>query len=84
MTLTRRGTGRPPSPAAPRTLAGTHRAALESLARSIATEYGRSGVTCNALFVPEGEGRVEAAVETARFLLSEDAGYVTAEVLDLG
>jgi NAD(P)-dependent dehydrogenase (short-subunit alcohol dehydrogenase family) len=73
------------APVAPRTIAATQQAALVSLARSIATEYGRSGVACNALIVREGNGHgVEAAVESARFLLSEDAGYVTGEVVDLG
>jgi NAD(P)-dependent dehydrogenase (short-subunit alcohol dehydrogenase family) len=71
-------------PPAPGTIPATLSSGLVSLSRAVATEYGRRGIACNSLIVPAGaELDIRAAIETACFLLSEDAGYVTAEVVDL-
>ena len=56
---------------------------LVSLCRAIAIEYGRRGIACNVLIIPADHATHEAATNTARFLLSDDARYVTGEVMDL-
>jgi NAD(P)-dependent dehydrogenase (short-subunit alcohol dehydrogenase family) len=72
------------APAAPATIAAALATALSSLSKAIATEYGRRAIACNTLVVPaDGETAIDAAVEAASFLLSADAGYITAEVIDL-
>jgi 3-oxoacyl-[acyl-carrier protein] reductase len=58
--------------------------ALLSLARSIAKEYGRRGITCNVVAGGLSPGGQRAAVETALFLASPAAGFVTGECLHLG
>ncbi len=58
-------------------------AGLVSLCRAIATEYGRRGIACNVLIMPADLATHEAATNAARFLLSDDARYVTGEVMDL-
>jgi NAD(P)-dependent dehydrogenase (short-subunit alcohol dehydrogenase family) len=58
--------------------------ALTSLARAVASEYGRRGITCNTVVLAGGDSAVmDAAVELVGFLLSDDAGYVTGDVIDL-
>jgi predicted Rossmann-fold nucleotide-binding protein len=58
--------------------------ALTSLARAVASEYGRRGITCNTVVLAGGDTAVmDAAVELVGFLLSDDAGYVTGDVIDL-
>lgn len=58
--------------------------ALLSLARSIAKEYGRRGITCNVVAGGSSAGALSAAVEAALFLASPGAGFVTGECLRLG
>ncbi len=71
-------------PREPATIPASLCEALVCLARAIAIEYGRRSITCNAVIVPQdGEAAAEAAVQTACFLLSPDAGYINGEVLDL-
>jgi 3-oxoacyl-[acyl-carrier protein] reductase len=53
--------------------------ALLSLARSIAKEYGRPGITCNVVAGGLSAGERRAAVEAALFLASAAAGFVTGE-----
>lgn len=66
------------------TIPATLAAGLISLSKAVATEYGRRGIACNALVVAgDGASEVEAAVDAACFLLSDDAGYVTGELIDL-
>jgi 3-oxoacyl-[acyl-carrier protein] reductase len=57
--------------------------ALLSLARSIAKEYGRRGITCNVVAGGSSTGAQRAAVEAALFLASPAAGFVTGECLHL-
>ncbi len=57
--------------------------ALLSLARSIAKEYGRRGITCNVVAGGLSAGAQRAAVEAALFLASPAAGFVTGECLRL-
>jgi NAD(P)-dependent dehydrogenase (short-subunit alcohol dehydrogenase family) len=71
------------SPAAG-TIPATLHAGLVSLSKAIANEYGRRGIACNALIVSRhASSRIETALEAARFLLSNESGYVTGEVIDL-
>lgn len=72
-------------PSAAATIPATLATAFTSLARSVANEYGRRGITCNALVLPENDAAsaMDAAVDTVRFLLSDEAGYVTGEIIDL-
>ena len=72
-----------PSPAA--TIPATLATAFTSLAKAVANEYGRRGITCNALVLPENsdDDAMDAAADTVRLLLSDEAGYVTGEVIDL-
>jgi 3-oxoacyl-[acyl-carrier protein] reductase len=57
--------------------------ALLSLARSIAKEYGRRGITCNVVAGGLSAGAQQGAVEAALFLVSPAAGFVTGECLRL-
>ena len=57
--------------------------ALVSLARSIAKEYGRRGITCNVVAGGLSASAQRAAVEAALFLASPAAGFVTGECLRL-
>jgi NAD(P)-dependent dehydrogenase (short-subunit alcohol dehydrogenase family) len=69
--------------AAPATIAAALTTSLASLSKAIATEYGRRAVACNTLVVPADAETADAAADAALFLLSADAGYVTAEIVDL-
>jgi 3-oxoacyl-[acyl-carrier protein] reductase len=53
--------------------------ALVSLARSIAKEYGRRAITCNVVSGGSTPAAQRAAVETALFLASPAASFVTGE-----
>jgi NAD(P)-dependent dehydrogenase (short-subunit alcohol dehydrogenase family) len=57
--------------------------ALLSLARSIAKEYGRRGITCNVVAGGSSPGGQRAAAEAALFLASPAAAFVTGECLRL-
>lgn len=71
-------------PTTPATIPATLRAGLASLSNAVATEYGRRGIACNAIVVPHDAGDITGGiVEMARFLVSENAGYLTGEVIDL-
>jgi 3-oxoacyl-[acyl-carrier protein] reductase len=59
--------------------------ALASFTRSIAKEYGRRRIVCNAVLL-RGDGTsgpVDAAAETVLFLASEEASFVNGEVLEV-
>lgn len=62
-------------------LIGRASATLAQLARSLAAELGPRGVRANALAV--GAADPDAALDAARFLLSDDAGYVTGALVPL-
>ena len=71
----------PPASAGP--LAGAARAGLESLARTLAVEWARHGVT--AVMVAPGENTTEAELaELICFLVSEAGGYLSGCKLELG
>jgi NAD(P)-dependent dehydrogenase (short-subunit alcohol dehydrogenase family) len=53
--------------------------AIRQIARSLASEVGPRSVTVNAIMVPLG--RLVDAAGAIRLLLSEDAGYLTGEIL---
>jgi NAD(P)-dependent dehydrogenase (short-subunit alcohol dehydrogenase family) len=72
-----------PTPAAPGTVAAALTSGLASLSTAIALEYGRRGISCNALVVPADRQPADAVAETVRFLLSPDSGYVTGDTIDL-
>ena len=55
--------------------------ALVSLARSIAKEYGRRAITCNVVVGGSTAAMQHAAVESALFLASPAASFVTGECL---
>jgi len=55
--------------------------ALWSLARSIAKEYGGRAITCNVVAGGSTPAAHRAAVESALFLVSPAAGFVTGECL---
>ena len=55
--------------------------ALRSLVRSVAKEYGRRGIACNAVLVPDEPA--QAVAETVLFLSSAEASFVNGEVLNL-
>ena len=56
--------------------------AINQLARALATELGRSGVTANAVSV--APGRLASVAPVVRFLGSAESGYLTAEVISVG
>jgi len=69
--------------AEPATIGAALATALTSLTNAIATEYGRLAIASNTLVVPaDDDVAIDAAVEAASFLLSADASYVTAQVID--
>lgn len=57
--------------------------ALRSLVRSVAKEYGRRGIACNAVAV-QGGGALDAVVEAVLFLASAEASFVNGEVAPVG
>jgi NAD(P)-dependent dehydrogenase (short-subunit alcohol dehydrogenase family) len=67
--------------------AAAARTGLVSLARSIAREYGRRGITCNVVEVGSDLTApliIEDAVNVIAFLASQTGEYVTGQVLTVG
>jgi NAD(P)-dependent dehydrogenase (short-subunit alcohol dehydrogenase family) len=59
--------------------AWTLEAALVSLVRALAVEYGRRSILCNAVLLDGAEGWLEPLL----FLVSGEASFVNGEALDL-
>jgi 3-oxoacyl-[acyl-carrier protein] reductase len=58
--------------------------ALRSFVRSVAKEYGRREIACNAVAVQGEPVQADAVAETVLFLASAEASFVNGEVLFVG